>query len=189
MLRHLPNLLTALRLMVAPCILYWLWQEAYALAACWLLIAVLSDALDGFLARRFRWQTDLGGILDPLADKLLMGMSFIGLTISHQVPLWLLVLVLFRDALIVAGALAYRGLIGPFAAEPSAWGKASTVAQSLFVLATVFALGWQWPLSPWSAYAVWMVALMVVVSGADYVWHWSWRAVRQARAGERSHKT
>lgn len=182
MLRHLPNLLTALRLIVAPCILYLLWQKAYALAAVCLLLAVASDALDGFLARRFRWQSELGGILDPLADKLLMGMSFIGLSISHQVPLWLLILVLARDVLIVSGALAYRALIGPFSAEPSLWGKTSTVLQSLFVLATVFALGWRWPLSPWFAYAVWIVALVVVVSGADYVWRWSHRAVWHARA-------
>nr|WP_269749998.1 CDP-alcohol phosphatidyltransferase family protein [Pseudomarimonas arenosa] len=168
--------MTFLRLLLAPMIFYWLWQGEFGQAAGWLLAAVFSDLLDGYLARRFRWQSELGGMLDPLADKLLMGLCFIGLTLAEQVPLWLLVFVLARDVVIVTGALAYRFLIGPFAAEPRWLGKSSTLVQSSFVLVTVFALGWNWPLSPWLDYAVWTVAAAALLSGADYVWHWSWRA-------------
>ena len=180
--RHLPNSLTALRLLLAPWILYWLEVGAYALAAGWLLVAVLSDLLDGYLARRFRWQSELGGLLDPIADKLLMACCFVGLALAGQIPLWLLLCVLLRDAVIVGGAAAYRALIGPFKAEPRWLGKFSTLVQSVFVLATVSALGWRWPLSPWLDIAVWTVAVVALISGADYVWHWSWRAWRAGRS-------
>lgn len=180
-MRHLPNLLTLLRLLLAPFIFFWLWQDEFGRAAGWLLVAVLSNLLDGFLARQFRWQTELGGMLDPLADKWLMGLCFIGLALSDHVPLWLLVLVLARDVVIVAGAAAYRGLIGPFSASPRPLGKLSTLVQSLFVLASIFALGWGWPLSPWLDFAVWTVTLVALASGADYVWHWSRRARQDAR--------
>lgn len=182
--RCLPNLLTALRLLLAPWILYGLWIEAYAQAAGWLLIALFSDLLDGYLARRFRWQSELGGLLDPIADKLLMTCCFVGLALSDHVPTWLLLCVVLRDLVIVGGAVSYRALIGPFAAEPRWLGKFSTLVQSIFLLATVLALGWRWPLSPWLDLAVWTVALVAVVSGVDYVWHWSrraWRAKRSSR--------
>lgn len=185
-MRHLPNLLTLLRLLLAPWIFVCLWQDAFAQAAGWLLVAVLSDLLDGYLARRFRWQTELGGMLDPLADKWLMGLCFLGLALSEHLPLWLLICVLSRDALIVGGAMAYRGLIGPFSAEPRWLGKISTLVQSVFVLATIFALGWNWPLSPWFDYAVWTVALVALLSGTDYVWHWSRRAWQHATQKRRN---
>src|SRR5271168_2338561 len=100
----------------------------HQLAATLLLFAVaaVSDAADGYLARRFGWQSELGGLLDPIADKLLLVTAFITLGYLGLVPLWLVVAAVARDVIIVSGAAAYRGFIGPLTAHPSIVSKFNT---------------------------------------------------------------
>ena len=184
MLRHLPNLITALRmLLVVP--LCWLIESAhYEGALIIAAIAGLSDAIDGFLARRFGWRTWLGGILDPIADKLLLMAGFLWLAFAGDVPIWLAALVIGRDLVIVSGAVAYYHLIGRFDASPSPLSKLTTLAQIVFVLAELLRLSHLLvvPDNVRSA-TIGIVAALTVASGIHYIVVWSARAWRSSREG------
>ena len=178
MWRHLPNLITAMRMaLVWP--VFWLvsrgdYEAALLLAA----VAGLSDAVDGWLAKHFGWQSRLGGLMDPLADKLLLLACFSALTTVGEVPVWLLVLVIGRDLTIVCGAVAYHNLIGPFDAQPSRLSKLTTVVQILFVLAELLRLAWV-PQLPGHDALLGLTAVLTAASGLHYVLVWSLRARRE----------
>jgi len=186
MLRHLPNLITACRIgLVVP--LCWLLDGArYPAALGVVLVAGASDALDGFLARRHGWQSRIGGVLDPLADKLLLTAAFVFLAMAGQLPAWLAVLVVGRDLLIVSGAFAYHVLIGPFEAVPSRLSKANTAMQVAFVV-LVLVRASRWLAIPEWAWRmlVLAVAFGALASGFHYVVAWSARAWRAGcKAGD-----
>jgi cardiolipin synthase len=144
-------------------------------------VAAASDALDGWLAKRFQWQTPLGGVLDPVADKLLLLACFVGLWGAGPVPGWLLALILGRDLLIVAGAVSYHVLFGALQARPTLLGKLTTVVQIGFVLGLLFELAGG-PLPPFGLpFGIVLVTAVTVASGVDYVQDWSRRALREAR--------
>ncbi|MDE2184363.1 MAG: CDP-alcohol phosphatidyltransferase family protein [Alphaproteobacteria bacterium] len=133
MLRQTPNILSTLRLVAAP-IAALLILRGIAMAALFVFaLAGLSDALDGFLAKRFGLSSRFGAWLDPAADKLLMLASFLALTEVGVVPGWFTVLVIGRDVAIVVGVLLARGLGAPLRVEPLIIGKASTVVQVSYV--------------------------------------------------------
>lgn len=185
MLRQLPNAITIGRLIAVPPLLWLLLEERY-LAAWWLaLVAGASDAVDGFLAKRFAWTSRLGGLLDPIADKLLLACGFVGLWWNGQVPLALLLLVLTRDLLIVGGALAWHRWIGPVSAEPSRLSKFNTLAQIVYVLWLLAALAAIADIARPPSAMVWLVAASTVLSGVHYVWVWGRRAAR-VRGSERA---
>lgn len=177
MLRHLPNLITALRiLLVLP--LCWLidsgrYDGALVVAA----IAAFSDALDGWLAKRFGWQSWIGGMLDPVADKLLLTAAFVWLALAGDMPGWLAALVVGRDLAIVAGAVAYHNLVGPFDAAPSRLSKATTVIQLVFVLSELLRLShWLVPPPSLRMALVATTAAITVASGLHYIVVWGARA-------------
>lgn len=181
-LRQLPNALTVARILAVPPLLWLMLHERYP-AAWWLALAAgLSDALDGLLAKRFGWVTRLGGLLDPIADKLLLAAGFIGLWLGGHVASWLLLLVLARDVLILAGAGAWQWLIGSLPMTPSWLSKANTVAQIAFVLWLLLTLAYPAVPAHGQAAAVWLVAGFTVASGVHYVLLWGKRAWR-ARKG------
>lgn len=128
-LRNIPNVLTAVRILLAPLTAYLIFQGSDFAALCVFALAGVSDAVDGFLARRFGLVSRFGEYLDPAADKLLMLICFVTLTLMHQAPLWLSAIVIGRDAAIVLGVLVARALSLPVKMEPLAIGKASTVVQ------------------------------------------------------------
>ena len=180
-LRHLPNLLTGLRLVLAPVLPALLWAGHYR-AALWLaLVAGLSDALDGLLAKRFGWQSRLGSLLDPVADKLMLGSAFFGLWLVQALPTWLLGLVLARDLVILAGALAWWKLAGPYDGRPTWLGKATTVAQIGLVLACLVDLAWAEVPLRWRIEGIWAVALLTFLSGVDYVVRYGVKAWQHTR--------
>ncbi len=132
-------------------------------------IAAVSDAADGFLARRFGWQSELGGILDPIADKLMLATVLVTLGFLKLVPVWLVAAAVARDAVIVSGAAAYRVIIGALTAHPSIISKVNTLCQALFILAVVARAQF---LVPPLWVTMWLGALVfvtVIVSGIDYV--------------------
>lgn len=183
MLRHLPNLVTALRmLLVVP--LCWLidagrYDGALLLAA----IAAVSDALDGWLAKRFNWQSWIGGMLDPIADKLLLMAAFVGLAMRGDLPAWLAALVVGRDLAIVAGAVAYHNLVGRFDAAPSLLSKLTTVVQIGFVLFELMGLArWIAPPDALRTLAMAVVVALTIGSGLHYIVVWSVRARRAIAA-------
>ncbi|KAA2285206.1 CDP-alcohol phosphatidyltransferase family protein [Arenimonas fontis] len=179
--RHLPNLLTGLRLLLAP-LLPWLLVSGRAGAALAVAaLAGLSDALDGWLAKRFGWGSRLGSLLDPIADKLMLGLAMLGLWLVAALPGWLLLLVALRDLVIVAGAVAWWRLAGPYDGRPTWLGKLTTFAQVLLVLACLLGLvGWL-PWAPYAGQAVLVVAMLTFASGLDYVIRYGVMAWRHSR--------
>jgi cardiolipin synthase (CMP-forming) len=147
MLKHLPNLLTALRLAAAPALALLLVSGADRAALGVFAFAGLSDAADGFLAKRFGFATRFGRYLDPAADKLLMFAAFFTLTALRITPLWLTLLVVARDAAIVAGILLAHVLKLLIRIEPLLIGKASTAMQIVYIALALLLLtfGLRWP--------------------------------------------
>ncbi|MEO5595895.1 MAG: CDP-alcohol phosphatidyltransferase family protein [Lysobacteraceae bacterium] len=188
-LRQLPNAITIARMLAVLPLVWCLHHGEYRAALAIALLAGLSDGIDGWLAKRYGWRTRLGGLLDPLADKLLLDASFIGLWLAHAVPTWLLLLVLGRDLVIVAGASAYHFLIGPLKGQPSWLGKATTVVQIALVVCLLALLAWQNSSGQgsatglqWTLVGVWIVALFTLASGVDYVLRWGVRTRDALRA-------
>ena len=178
MWRHLPNLITALRIALVWPVFWLISNGLFGLALLLAAFAGLSDAVDGWLAKRFDWQSRLGGMLDPLADKLLLLAGFSALASAGVVPWWLLAVVVGRDVLIVCGAIAYHNLIGSFDAKPTLLSKLTTVVQIVFVLAELLRLAWL-PNLPGREILLVATALLTVVSGLHYVLVWSLRARRE----------
>jgi cardiolipin synthase (CMP-forming) len=134
--KYLPNLLSLARLALAPYIFAMLWRREYGLVLLLFAVAGVTDALDGFLARRYSASSRLGAYLDPIADKILLSGSFLTLALNRGIETWVAALVVGRDALILlfaCGAFLFFKSRRDF--PPSAWGKASTVVQILFILA------------------------------------------------------
>lgn len=185
-LNQLPNIITVFRLFLVPPVVWALLHSEYGMALILFAIAGFSDALDGFLAKHFNWQSRVGSILDPLADKLLLVSSFLTLTWLDFVPLWLLVAVVARDLLIVIGAVSFHLLFGKFEMEPSFLSKMNTFFQIVYVLAVVFYHG-EFAFTPWVIEAlVYVVLLTTIVSGADYVWIWGRRALEASKQNQQS---
>jgi cardiolipin synthase len=172
--RHLPNAITVLRMLLVLPIAWAILAREPRLALGLSAVAGFTDGLDGFLARHYGWRSRLGGVLDAAADKWLLVTCFLLLAWEGLLPWWLAVLVCGRDAVIAAGALAWRLLIGRIQPEPSLLSKACTLMQILYVLA-VLAAAADWLPAPVAPLA-WLVAALCVVSGADYVLRWSLRA-------------
>ena len=133
LLRHLPNFLTVLRLLAAPLTAYFILHDREAAALGVFAFAGLSDALDGYLARRLSPGSRFGVYLDPAADKVLMLASFVTLTYIGAVPLWLTALVIGRDIAIILGVTAAWAFSLPLQIAPLNIGKASTVIQVSFI--------------------------------------------------------
>jgi len=183
-LRHLPNLLCVLRILLVYPVAHWILQERHADVMLLFAVAASTDALDGFLAKRFGWTSKLGKLLDPLADKLLLLTVFICLSVQGDVP-WLLTgLVVLRDLVIVFGALTYKLLFGPVNGNPTIASKINTLAQIVFCLAVVATAAYQWP-PQWAVIALGASVLFsTCVSGIDYTLIYVRRA--QAVVRERS---
>lgn len=148
LLRHIPNLLTGMRLACAPAIALLLASGDDRAALGIFAFAGLSDAADGYLAKRFDLATRFGRYLDPAADKLLMLAAFLALAVLQHTPVWLTVLVIARDVAIVAGILLARFLELPIKIEPLAIGKISTAVQIAYIgfVLVVLSFGFDWPL-------------------------------------------
>lgn len=178
---QIPNLICILRMVLVWPIVNALVSGRYVLALSLVAVAGFSDGLDGYLAKRFNWRSRLGGLLDPLADKLLLVSAFLTLAYTSLVPLWLAAVVVIRDVVIVSGGLIYQAVIAPVQPEPSRVSKLNTAAQLIFVCAVIANRGFGLPpaevLIPFGA----AVLVTSTVSGLDYVLRWSGRAVREQR--------
>lgn len=165
---NLANLITIGRmLMVVP--LVWLIATERLEAAFWLFVAAaISDAVDGFIAKNFNAQTNLGSYLDPLADKVLLNGIYFALFLGHGLPAWLVVLVIGRDLLIVCGVMMIRRRHAVFRPRPLLIGKLNTLAQIMLAAAAIAnSSGWMDLGSPVAALVV-VVTLTTVLSGAGY---------------------
>ncbi|MEP5763279.1 MAG: CDP-alcohol phosphatidyltransferase family protein [Halieaceae bacterium] len=176
LLRHLPNAFTSLRILLAAPIC-WLIIEQQYVPVLWLtLLAGISDALDGMLARRLGVTSRFGAIADPLADKILLGGAYLSFAVVGLLPWWVALVVLGRDLFIVAGALFYHWRFGAYEMDPSSWGKFSTFVQILFALMLL----WQQvqPLFPGQLLLATQYAMVLVafISAGHYTLVWGSRA-------------
>ena len=180
-LSFLPNLLTVGRMIVVPPLVWLLLVEQYQWALALAIFAGVSDLLDGWLARRFDWQSRFGSFADPLADKLLMMAAYLTLGWLGELPLWLIGLVVFRDLVIVGGGMIYHVRFEKVVAEPTQLSRFNTFCQVFlmwFVLVRLAGV----PFPPEAQIGlVWLVGFMAVVTLIQYVWIWSMRAARISR--------
>lgn len=150
-------------------------------------LAGISDGLDGYIAKRFHYETRLGAILDPVADKVLLVSCFIVLAVMNYIPFWLLVVVVFRDIVIVAGYLVLVILEGGVNMSPSRISKLNTVFQICLIAAVLIELASGVALSMATAVLIAAVTATSVLSGVHYVWVWAFRRETAGRdTAERS---
>lgn len=166
MIFNLPNGLTFLRLLLAPVIVILLINGADAWALVVFLLAGITDGLDGYFARSLRERTELGRVLDPVADKVLLGSAFFTLAFLGRLPLWLVVIAVGRDLVVVVGSCILYGVTGRLGYPPSVIGKLTTVLQLLTVLAAMILGEGDALLHP----LFWGTAAVTVLSGLDYTY-------------------
>jgi cardiolipin synthase len=172
---NLPNLITLARLLAAPLAVYLILNEAWS-AAFWLfLVAGVSDAVDGYLAKRFDARTLIGGYLDPLADKVMLVGVFVTLGYLHHLPEWLVILVVFRDLLIIGGALLVHTLTGKLQMQPLMISKVNTVMQFVLPAYLLAQLGLGVSHAAVALTLIYVAAATTVLSGAAYVVTWARR--------------
>lgn len=172
--RQLPNAITIVRIFCAPIFLWMLLADAGAdgplrwWAGVLFIVAIATDGIDGYLARRYEIVTDLGKLLDPIADKALTGCAFVGLSILGELPWWVTVLVLVREV----GITVHRLVVASNHVVAAAWmGKLKTVAQAVALSLALLPL---WTLvGDWihvvNTVAMWIAVALTVASGIDYV--------------------
>ncbi len=181
---NLPNLITIGRLLTVPVAIYLLVQQAYSAALVLFVLAAFSDALDGYLARLRNQTTQIGALLDPLADKLLLIGVFVVLGLQQILPIWLVILVVFRDVMIVGGFVLLFLVRLHFKVRPLIVSKVNTATQivlAAFVIAEQaagFELLWA------EAGMIYLVAATTVISGGGYIVSWT-RQIAGMEMGDR----
>ncbi len=175
MLSQIPNILTLARIAATPVMILLLQDRAYEGALIVFILAGLTDGLDGWIAKRFDFVSRLGAILDPIADKMLIVSAYVMLAILGDIPFWLLILVGFRDVMIIGGYLILENLEGSVQMRPSIVSKVNTFLQITLVIAVLLErTGWL-PVMPLVGVLIAAVTLTTVLSGAHYVWYWGIR--------------
>lgn len=171
-LSYLPNAITLSRIALVPVLILALKDQRYGLALALFVLAGLSDALDGFLAKRLNLVSRLGGILDPAADKILLISAYVMLTLLGHIPFWLMLTVAFRDLLIVGGYLVYVAHSGPVSMQPSALSKLNTVVQIALVGLILVEKAGYLSYAGWVDVLIYCVFATTVASGLHYLWSW-----------------
>jgi cardiolipin synthase len=169
---NLPNLITIARILLVPVIVWAIGSGEMLFAFLLFLAAGISDAVDGFLAKRFGMTSEFGAYLDPLADKALIVSIYIALGVSETLPRWLVILVVSRDIMIVA-AVMFSWFVGrPVTMKPLVVSKANTVAQIALAMLVLASLGLELNFAWLIDLAVAAVAVLTLVSIAAYVREW-----------------
>jgi len=170
---NLPNLITFGRLLTVPITVYLLMQSAYLSAFILFLVAGASDALDGYLAKRNNQTTELGAILDPLADKALLVGVYVTLGLQGSLPNWLVVLVVFRDVLIIGGVVILYLVRLEVKMRPLIVSKINKAAQIGLAATLLAELGLRLDIMGLVEAMVYLVGVTTVISGASYIVSWS----------------
>jgi cardiolipin synthase (CMP-forming) len=169
---NIPNFITLGRVMSVP-IVFWLLLIGESKAAFFVFVAAgISDAVDGYLAKRFNWQTELGAHLDPLADKLLIVSIYIALGVRREIPLWLVVAVVSRDILILMGVMLSWLMEHPVRIHPSTVSKLNTTSQLLLASLVLADIGFSLGLEQTRTALVWTTGVLTVWSLVAYARAW-----------------
>lgn len=173
---NIPNLISLARLLSVP-IVVWAIIDDQMVLAFWLFVAAgLSDAADGFIAKRFGYESVLGSYLDPLADKALLMSIYVALGSEGYLPNWTVILVVSRDVMIIGGAMLYHTLTHSLKMEPLLISKVNTLAQILLAGVVLGAHAMTVDGAVLQAVLVWLVGVTTVLSGGSYVIRWSRKA-------------
>lgn len=168
----IPNLITLGRVILVPVVFWLLVTNQMEAAFLVFVVAGVSDAVDGYLAKRFGWATELGAYLDPLADKLLIVCIFVALGVRDELPSWLVIAVVSRDILIVIGIVLSWFLGHPVEIKPLAMSKANTLAQIVLAATVLADEAFLLKLEALRLVLVWIVAALTVGSLAAYLSAW-----------------
>ncbi|MBI1239686.1 MAG: CDP-alcohol phosphatidyltransferase family protein [Alphaproteobacteria bacterium] len=141
MIAHLPNALTLLRIVLVPLIIWFIVGGDHGAAFAVFAIAGITDMVDGALARGFGWHSRLGAYLDPLADKALLASCFVALGYGGAIPLWLVVIVVGRDAAILAGVAVLQAMRRALVIRPMLISKVNTAVQVMYVALVLLSAG------------------------------------------------
>lgn len=178
-LATIPNLLTVVRLLLAPFIFAAIVSGRHEIALALFAFAALTDGLDGLLARQIRQATPLGAYLDPIADKVLLSGVYLSLAVAGSIPSWLVAVIFGRDLFLLASS----GIALLFTAfrefRPSVWGKVSTFVQVACATTWMGQNAAEWlPLHTLAQALIWPTAAFTIWSGL----HYSWRGFRFLKA-------
>ena len=175
-MRHIPNLICLLRMMLVWPVVMALREGNNALALGLFTVAAISDGLDGYLAKRFGWTSQLGKVIDPLADKLLLVSVFITAAWLELVPWWVSAAAIARDVMIVLGAIIFRIWFGPLKGRPTIISKINTLFQLGYLVGVMLVAAFGiLPKDIVDALAYVMV-VTTILSGGDYVYAFTKRA-------------
>jgi cardiolipin synthase len=172
-MKQLPNIISLARILMVP-VVVWLVVIGELGGAFWVFIAAgISDAVDGFIAKRFDAVTEVGIYLDPVADKALLVSIFVALGAAGLVSRWLVILVVSREVLIIGGILFSFALSLPVRARPSILSKVNTSAQMVLAAVILAVHGMSWALDSTASLGTFVVGVLTALSGAQYVRRWS----------------
>lgn len=177
----IPNLITLARVLSVPIIVWAITSGEMMIAFILFVLAGISDAVDGFLAKRFNMASELGAYLDPLADKALIVSIYVSLGIAGAIPRWLIIFVVARDIMIVS-AVMLSWLIGrPMEVKPLMVSKLNTGAQIVFAGLVLFSLAFGFNPGPLQPLMIIIVAVLTFLSIAFYLAEW----IRHVGSAER----
>ncbi|MFD0986930.1 CDP-alcohol phosphatidyltransferase family protein [Methyloligella solikamskensis] len=172
MIVNIPNSLTLARIIAVPFVVWLIISNEMTLAFILFLLAGASDAADGFLAKRFGWNTELGAYLDPIADKALLVSIYVTLGFSGHLPVWLVIAVVSRDVLIV-GAFMLSSMLGrPVAVQPILISKFNTFFQIVLAGVVLAELGVGFGLGGVVQVLAWITGILTITSAGAYFWGW-----------------
>lgn len=174
---NIPNLLTLGRILLTPVIVYFILIERPFEALVFMAISGLTDMLDGAIAKHFNMQTTVGAYLDPLADKLMLVSTIVCLFYVDEVPLFVFLAVIFRDAIIICGAALYELVTRRLRMEPTFLSKTTTTVQIIYVLLALLHMGHDFSGNLMLA-GSWITFVITVASGVQYMVLWTLKAVR-----------
>ncbi len=169
---NVPNFITLGRVLSVP-VVFWLLLTGQAKAAFLIFVAAgISDAVDGYLAKRFDSRTELGAYLDPLADKLLIVSIYIALGVRGEIPLWLVIAVVSRDFLILSGVMLAWLMNHPMTIKPLAVSKANTAAQLILASTVLCDNAFGLELVNVRTVLVWIAGILTLMSAGAYLRDW-----------------
>lgn len=168
-MRHIPNFICLIRLALIWPVVTLLHEGSYDMALALFVIAAVSDGLDGFLAKRYHWVSDLGKVLDPAADKLLLVIVFVESAWLQLVPWWVTAAAVARDVMIGLGALAFHLWFGPLRGRPTVISKINTAAQLLYLALVMLGAAFLFPPPGVLRALAYVVVLTTALSGLNYL--------------------
>ncbi|MFA6267476.1 MAG: CDP-alcohol phosphatidyltransferase family protein [Pseudolabrys sp.] len=168
----IPNLITLARIFMVPVVVWAIASNTMWIAFVLFVVAGVSDAVDGFLAKRFGMATELGAYLDPLADKALIVSIYLTLGVNGDIPRWLVILVVSRDILIVGGIILSWLMDNPLTIKPLWVSKLNTTAQIVFACVVLGSLGFKIEVPTLKLVLMGLVAVLTLLSIAAYLAEW-----------------